>query len=104
MDNQPQSLEPTDELHKRIFYVYVVLLVGWFVYFTVKYMANFDNFSEDQLIEESNYFLPPLIGPFVGLITAVVSSAKASIIAAIIAAALTYILLPFFYELFWQLL
>lgn len=95
---------PTDELKHRLTYIYILLLIGWFGYFISKYMLHFNDYSEDELIQQSNYFLPPLIGPLAGLITIVFSSARSSLIVAIIFAVLTYALLPLFYDYLWQLL
>ncbi|MDA1060444.1 MAG: hypothetical protein O3B47_01485 [bacterium] len=85
----------------RLFIVYGVLIIVWVAYFGFKYLLNFDDYSEEQLVKESFTFIPPLGGIIFGVLS--IWSHK-SLIIAIMGGVLTWLLMPYFYEWIWPLL
>ena len=52
-----------EKVNLKVFFTGLAGVVIWATFFTVKYLINFDSYSEEQLVAQSYYFLPPLI-PF----------------------------------------
>ncbi len=85
----------------KLLVIYGILIIIWAVYFAVKYLINFDDYSEEQLMIESYTFIPPLAGIVFGVLT--IWSHK-SLIIAVIGGVLTWLLMPYFFEWIWPML
>lgn len=87
-----------ENVNHKFFYISLAGVIIWAVFFTFKYLINFDDYSEEQLIKESYYFLPPLMPFATGLFTSWNKLGKFAIIIPIIFTILTVIGLPLFFK------
>ena len=68
MDNQ-QNSPIVPERSKVLDVVYMVVLLGVIAYLIYVYAVAFDNYSEEELMTQSYYFVPALLFSIVGLFT-----------------------------------
>lgn len=80
--------------------LYILALVGT-LGFMVYLGINFDNYSEEELMESSYYFVPGLGFSLIGLLS---NRSSKSIIYALIGGVAAFVLLWVFFESLWPML